>query len=171
MPSTTFKIDLLQTDLNNVVGVEYPHQIVLTVDGVEVHRATVGGTDDLIESFKNSQAAAGGVRSADWRCACRVKAGPHRVGATFVEKSAAMRPGLLQPFLRTTFELQNYTGQPHVEALVVTGPFNDTGPGDTPSRRRIFVCRPASAAAAAESRTRAPAESCRPSRHAPTAGR
>jgi hypothetical protein len=29
--------------------------------------------------------------------------------------------------------------------VTITGPFNPTGPGDTPSRRRLFVCRPASA--------------------------
>ena len=30
--------------------------------------------------------------------------------------------------------------------MILTGPFNPTGPGDTPSRRRIFVCRPATLA-------------------------
>ena len=145
----TFKIDLLQTDLNNVVGVEYPHQIILAIDGAEVHRATVGGKEDLVQSFANSQAAAE-VFEGRLTVRLRVAAGPHRIGATFVEKSAAMRPGLLQPFLRTTFELQNYTGQPHIEAVVVTGPFNETGPGDTPSRRRIFACRPDSAAVSSE---------------------
>ena len=51
-----------------------------------------------------------------------------------------MRSGVLQPILRTTFEPQDYTIDPHVASLVVTGPFHPTGPGDTPSRRRIFVC-------------------------------
>ena len=32
-----------------------------------------------------------------------------------------------------------------VQTIVITGPFSPSGPGDTPSRRRIFVCRPASA--------------------------
>src|SRR5262245_11693508 len=54
-----FNIRLRQTDLNNVVGVAYPHQIVLTIDGAEVHQATVGGTDDLKLSFANAGAAAG----------------------------------------------------------------------------------------------------------------
>jgi hypothetical protein len=29
-----------------------------------------------------------------------------------------------------------------MQTLAITGPFNPTGPGDTPSRRRIFVCHP-----------------------------
>jgi hypothetical protein len=134
-----FNIRLRQTDLNNVVGVTYPHQVVLTIDGNEVHRATVGGTDDLKLSFANAGAAAG-VFEARLAARVRVTAGPHAVGAAFLQKTAAMRPGVLQPILRTTFEPQDYTIDPHVASLVVTGPFHPTGPGDTPSRRRIFVC-------------------------------
>ena len=33
------------------------------------------------------------------------------------------------------------------KTLTITGPFDPTGPGDTPSRRRIFICRPATLAA------------------------
>ena len=32
-----------------------------------------------------------------------------------------------------------------MQTVAITGPFNATSPGDTPSRRRIFVCRPAAA--------------------------
>src|SRR6185295_8071924 len=32
---------------------------------------------------------------------------------------------------------------PGVFSISVNGPYNSKGPGDTPSRRRIFVCRPA----------------------------
>src|SRR5204862_1261193 len=46
-----FKATLRQTDLNNVVGLEYPHQVVMTLDGAEIHRAVVGGPDDLRQSF------------------------------------------------------------------------------------------------------------------------
>src|SRR5262249_34645309 len=32
--------------------------------------------------------------------------------------------------------------QPALYSISITGPFNPTGAGDTPSRRRIFSCRP-----------------------------
>ena len=35
--------------------------------------------------------------------------------------------------------------QPAVYEVSITGPYDATGPGDTPSRNRIFVCRPAGA--------------------------
>jgi len=48
----------------------------------------------------------------------------------------------LQPFTRD-LDLQNMNGIPLIDHVQITGPFNATGPGDTPSRRRIFVCTPA----------------------------
>ena len=32
--------------------------------------------------------------------------------------------------------------QPAIAAVTIRGPYNATGPGDTPSRERIFICRP-----------------------------
>jgi hypothetical protein len=137
----TFKIDLRQATLNNVVGLEYPHTVIITVDGAEIHRAMIGGKDDLVMSYANSQ---GGAETLEARLGVRaaIPAGQHAIGATFVAKTAAMRPGLLQPPLRTTWDAVDYTGIPHIEALVITGPFNATGSGDTASRREIFSCRP-----------------------------
>jgi hypothetical protein len=34
------------------------------------------------------------------------------------------------------------TGRPHIDRFAISGPFNATGPGNTPSRRRVFICRP-----------------------------
>jgi hypothetical protein len=133
--------DLRQATLNNVVGLEYPHTVVVTLDGVEIHRATLGGKDDLTTSYANSQ---GSAEAFEARLAVRtrVTAGPHRVGATFLAKGTSLRGGALQPFERTTWDPVDYRGIPHLDGLVITGPFNDAGPGDTPSRRRIFTCRP-----------------------------
>ncbi len=45
---------------------------------------------------------------------------------------------------------QTDNATPQVNGLTWTGPYKITGPGDTPSRARIFVCRPAQEAPAAE---------------------
>ena len=39
-----------------------------------------------------------------------------------------------------------YNTVPHLARVDITGPYKATGPGDTPSRRRIFVCHPSAAA-------------------------
>ena len=43
------------------------------------------------------------------------------------------------------FEVPENKNPPQATGLTVSGPYNITGPGDTPSRARIFVCRPAAA--------------------------
>jgi hypothetical protein len=63
------------------------------------------------------------------------------VGATFVRKIGESTQRL-RPFLRSSAGTYDSTGRPHIETLTIAGPFNPTGPGDTPSRRRVFTCRP-----------------------------
>jgi hypothetical protein len=78
-----------------------------------------------------------------------VKAGPQTITVTFIKKTAAGVDDLFQRFAATTADLQTgvqygYTTFPHLSAVEIIGPYAISGPGDTPSRSRIFVCRPAS---------------------------
>ena len=85
-----------------------------------------------------------------------LKAGPHAIGATFVGRAEVENTRRLQALLRTTSDTsETLIGPPHVLTVTVTGPFNPTGAGDTPSRRAIFTCHPA----APRRRSRAPAPS------------
>lgn len=63
-----------------------------------------------------------------------IAAGPHTVGVVIVRQANARGVDDLFSELATSAGVQN---------LSITGPFNPTGPGDTPSRRKVFVCRPA----------------------------
>jgi hypothetical protein len=55
----------------------------------------------------------------------------------FIERSEALSETPLRPPGR------NRGALPSIVSVTISGPFNATGPGDTPSRRRLFVCRPA----------------------------
>jgi Protein of unknown function (DUF1592)/Protein of unknown function (DUF1588)/Protein of unknown function (DUF1587)/Protein of unknown function (DUF1595)/Protein of unknown function (DUF1585) len=77
-----------------------------------------------------------------------IKAGPQDIIVTFIKKTAAAVDDLVQRFDATTADLQTgvqfgYTTVPHLSGVEILGPYNVAGPGDTPSRARIFVCRPA----------------------------
>jgi hypothetical protein len=72
----------------------------------------------------------------------RLTAGPHEIAAAFVRRSAAASPTRLQPFIRSSTDTRDTSGHPHFDTFTITGPFNPTGPGTTPSRRRIFTCYP-----------------------------
>jgi len=136
------KVKLLEINLGAIRGLEYENQLEVTVDGERVLLAPVGGPKDYTESSIN---ATNVVNSLAERLQVRVKvrAGQRTVGAAFLQKPAAQGGNRLQPFLRSTLIATDNLGLPHVENVVVSGPFGPTGAGDTPSRRRLFVCQPA----------------------------
>src|SRR5438128_2191993 len=74
------------------------------------------------------------------------KAGPHSLGVTFLQTNFAPVLDLDQHFMRDTVQTgptPGFTYFPHVGTLRLEGPFNAKQADDTPSRRKIFVCRPA----------------------------
>ena len=80
-----------------------------------------------------------------------VTGGPHDVGVGFLKTCGSV--GLVRNGYRKRFERPyrfnaDVMGilMPFVETVSITGPFNATGPGDTPSRRAVFTCRPTAAA-------------------------
>ena len=80
-----------------------------------------------------------------------VKAGPHRASAAFIQRSDALVDDLLAPIEYTLADTQigsniGVTVYPHLRDFIVSGPHKVTGVSETPSRRRIFTCRPVNAA-------------------------
>jgi hypothetical protein len=80
-----------------------------------------------------------------------VKAGPHRVSAAFVQRFEGPVDDLMMPVEHTLAdtnigEVFGVTALTHIRDFTVTGPYLVTGVSETPSRRRIFTCRPTSAA-------------------------
>ena len=69
-----------------------------------------------------------------------LKAGPKLIGVTFVQRTDARDEATLRPRMRSRGT------QPAINSVTISGPYKATGGGDSPSRRRIFVCRPSSAA-------------------------
>ena len=74
-----------------------------------------------------------------------VKAGPHAIGAAFLKRPSALLETERQPYQAHFNRYRHPRIQPAVYSISITGPYAAKGPGDTPSRRRIFACRPASA--------------------------
>src|SRR4029453_9842593 len=64
----------------------------------------------------------------------------------FIENMGVKDTVRVQPFLRSSADNFEWAGAPHIQSLAITGPFNATGSGSTPSRNAIFTCKPASKA-------------------------
>ncbi len=139
------KVKLLEINLGAIRGLEYEHQLEVTVDGERVLLAPVGGPEDYTESSLNATNVVNSL-SERLQVRTRVRAGQHQVTAAFLRKPSSQGANRLQSFLRSTLIATDHLGLPHVENMTVTGPFDPTGAGDTPSRQRIFVCRPETAA-------------------------
>jgi hypothetical protein len=80
-------------------------------------------------------ASGGGRRPIEFRVP--VKAGPRLIGVAFIEKDEVRDEEVLRPRLRGA------GAEIGVGVVTISGPYNAKGPGDTLSRSRIFVCRPA----------------------------
>jgi cytochrome c5 len=140
----TFQVKLYRTNLNIVRGLQYPHDVEFTVDGERIYLTTIGGKEDLASLFEKPTDTGDAV-DARLKVRVPVKAGPHVVTAAFVQDPAVEDSTRLQGYVRSSADNFDWAGRPHMQTLAITGPFNVTGAGDTPSRRRIFTCRPTSA--------------------------
>jgi hypothetical protein len=81
-----------------------------------------------------------GAAAAPLEFPLTLKAGPKLIGVAFVQRTEARDEATLRPRMRSRGT------QPAINGVTISGPYNATGGGDSPSRRRIFLCRPASAA-------------------------
>ncbi|MBP9105265.1 MAG: DUF1592 domain-containing protein [Gemmatimonadaceae bacterium] len=84
----------------------------------------------------------------------RVTAGPHRVSAAFVPPGfQGVVQDLISPLKYSLSSTSNATAYgfsllPHLRDVTVKGPFVTTGVSETPVRRRLLICRPATPAQA-----------------------
>lgn len=136
------KVRLWRNTFDLMRGMEDAHQIEISLDGERVRLVTVGGHDDFVKMAANPGEFGTGL---DQRLTIRlpVKAGSRAISATTVLRSHAEKDDLIKAFMRTTVDGEDITGDPSVDRLTVEGPFNQTGSGDTASRRKILICQPA----------------------------
>ena len=107
-------------------------EIEISVDGERMQLIPLGG------GGRGGRGGRGGATPMEYRIP--IKAGERLVGVTFIERSQARDEDVLRPRMRSR------GAGPSIVSVTVSGPYAVKGPGDTPSRRRLFTCRPAAAA-------------------------
>ena len=135
-----FSVFLVRNIVGYMTGLEWPHELEITIDGERVFLAPVGGEEDNAMSDANFSAAANAI---DERLRTRifVEAGPRDVGVAFIRRNSAETHEPLELHTRD-LDLQNMNGLPIVDYVMIGGPYDAVGPGETPSRDRIFSCMP-----------------------------
>ena len=148
------KIQLRTNWQDYILGMGTSHQLDVRIDGALVERLTVGGeatgrpaptTFTIAEPGDPSWERYLHDADDDLEVRVAVEAGPRLVGVSFV-RNLWEPEGILKP--RQAGEVlsndESYHGNAAVSSIAIGGPYGVGGPGDTPSRREIFSCRPAS---------------------------
>src|SRR5262249_33983787 len=139
---------LLRTVAEGYMGVEghdSPYQFIVLVDGEQVFSARIGGKQDHESSSKNIVISREEIDKRMTSPRIKVTAGTHEVGFTFVERPT-QEQNMWQPVLRDSLEAHNPSGIPRLRTGNIQGPYNVTGVSETAARKRLFVCKPTSAA-------------------------
>jgi uncharacterized protein DUF1592/uncharacterized protein DUF1588/uncharacterized protein DUF1587/uncharacterized protein DUF1585/uncharacterized protein DUF1595 len=126
------QIRLTRDRNEEVEGLRGPHELELLLDRERVKLFTVTPPLD-----KNYERVDQGLK---WRLP--ITAGPHQLGVTFLKTPSALLETRRQPY-QAHFNMHRHPRiTPAIYQVSINGPYAAKGPGDTPSRRRIFVCQP-----------------------------
>jgi Protein of unknown function (DUF1592)/Protein of unknown function (DUF1588)/Protein of unknown function (DUF1587)/Protein of unknown function (DUF1585)/Protein of unknown function (DUF1595) len=134
----------VEEGLFGVEGHDRPHEFLVLVDGKTVYSSEIGGKEEHelgVEQGVNPIRAE--VDEKLTSPPIHITAGPHEVAFTWSERTPEEQ-NAWEPSVRASLEPHNPSGMPRIETTVIEGPRNPTGISDTPTRARLFVCRPAS---------------------------
>jgi Protein of unknown function (DUF1587) len=136
-----FQVRLTRDRDDRIEGLSEPQQIELSIDGERLQLFTLAAV-----TREQAQSAAyadkEGEVDADLKGRFPIKAGPHTIAVAFLRKSSVLSDAARQPF----FADYNGRNMAAIFSVSIAGSFNASGPGNTPSRRRIFSCTPATPA-------------------------
>jgi mono/diheme cytochrome c family protein len=121
-------------------GMEFENPLVVTLDNKVVYETVIGGEEDmkLYDQVQNGALDRVNARLKNIRFSAT--AGPHRIGVAFKRRTFAESDDQLQVFAPGGGQDRLY----RVSSFQLRGPFDAKGLSPTPSRERIFSCRPSS---------------------------
>ncbi|MEE2638624.1 MAG: DUF1592 domain-containing protein [Acidobacteriota bacterium] len=144
------KVRLYRQLFDYVIGLGAPHEIEIRLDGERVLSSVVGGEEitgappaGFIGDIFGDPAWEEYAQTADAGLEVRlpVKAGTRLVGVSFLGRPTEVEDGVPHPPKYPERD-ESLESNLWVHTVAISGPYDVSGPGDTPSRRKIFVCHP-----------------------------
>lgn len=127
------QIRLTRDRNEHVEGLSEPHELEVLLDRECAARFTVSPPRDQDHDKVD----------AHLKARVPVRAGPHRLGVTFLANSSSLPETKRQPY-QARYNMHRHPRLgPAIYQVSITGPYDVSGPGDTPSRRKILTVRPA----------------------------
>ena len=150
------KIRLRREAFGYIMGLGKRHRIDVRLDGTRLELFTVGGESPGRPAPAGYAGSVDGDpewehywHHADDRLEVRfpARAGLHAVGVSFAgtltDPEEILQPVPAHSTINRGHGVEMPDGSPAVDAVTIDGPYRVSGPGSTPSRSRVFVCRPA----------------------------
>ncbi len=130
------QIRLTRDRNEEVEGLREPHELEVLLDRERVRLFTVAPP----KGDRNFEKV-----DAHLKMRLPVTAGPHQLGVTFLKNPSSLLETRRQPYLARYNMHRHPRLGPAIYQISINGPYDSKGPGDTPSRRQIFVSRPTNA--------------------------
>ena len=133
-----------------VVGLGSPHEVEIRVDGERILSSVIGGEETggappagFVGDIFGSPAWEEYARNVDAGLEVRLpaRAGWRLVTVSFLGRPTEVEDGVPHP-PRYPERDESLESNPWVHTVAIRGPYEVLGPGDTPSRRKVFICRP-----------------------------
>ena len=135
----TYTFDLnVGTGLGYIGDLAQPHTVVFLIDGKQVFERSIGGPRDFKDADQKQQEATKEFAARFRDIKLPVTAGPHQLQLAFVQRAESESDDWLASFN----PLGGISGLPRIGGLQINGPVDVTGLSQTPSRAKIFSCRP-----------------------------
>jgi hypothetical protein len=135
-------IRLMRDRDEHIEGLSEPHDVELLLDRERLQVFTVKPPPREPGAPADYQPSHDAV-DQHLRVRVPVRAGPHAVGVAFLKKPSVLLETARQPYQAHFNYYRHPRVQPAIYSVSIIGPYAPKGPGETPSRQRIFVSRPA----------------------------
>jgi hypothetical protein len=126
------------TGLGYIGDLAQEHRVIFLIDGKQVLERTIGGPTDFKDADQKQQEATKEFAARFRGIRLPLTAGPHQLVLTFVQRAESESDEWLASFN----PLGGIGGLPRIGGIEINGPTDVTGLSQTPSRARIFSCRP-----------------------------
>ena len=165
----TIRIRLQRNSKEDVLGLDKPRQLDFRLDGERIKLITVGGegsgkhgkakSDAPVATSEDNSEKLGPDGAVEFRFPA--KAGTRLIAVSFLNVSSEPE-NVFQPQVADYAYANDYghpDTDPAVGGIVIGGPYDLKGVGETPSRRAIFVCTPHAAIGTVTANASSPAYS------------
>ena len=111
-----FQVKLFRTNLGTMRGLEFPHQLEISVDGQRVHLASFGGDKEVARVERQPDDDGRRDRQALHRSACRSRPARATITVAFIEKTHGYNTRRLQSYIRSSADTIDFSGYPHIDS-------------------------------------------------------